>query len=52
MNKNITVKQTLIKPLFSIKSINPKINKINKFLDVYFELKITPEYYSTTVKGI
>lgn len=52
MNKNITVKPTIIKPLISIKSINPKVSKINKFLDVYFELKITPEYYSTTLKGI
>ena len=51
MNKNIVVKPTIIKPFIS-KSINPKISKINKFLAVYYELKITPEYYSTVLKGI
>jgi hypothetical protein len=50
MNKNITVKPTIIKPLIS-KTV-PKVSKINKFLEVYYELKITPEYYSTIVKGI
>jgi hypothetical protein len=52
MNKNITVKPTIIKPLISSKTIKPKVSKINKFLEVYYELKITPEYYSTIVKGI
>ena len=52
MNKNIIVKPTIIKPLISSKSITPKNSKINKFLAVYYELKITPEYYSTVVKGI
>lgn len=51
MNKNIIVKPTIIKPLISSKTI-PKVSKINKFLDVYYELKITPEYYSTIIKGI
>jgi hypothetical protein len=52
MNKNITVKPTIIKPLISVNPELKKPSKINKILDVYYELKITPEYYSTVIKGI
>jgi len=53
MNKNIIVKPTIIKPLISVNSkVEPKVSKINHFLNVYYDLKITPEYYSTIVKGV
>ena len=51
MNK-ITVKPTIIKPLISIKSETKKPSKMNNFLDVYYKLKITPEFYSSVIKGI
>ena len=55
MNKNIIVKPTIIKPLISINSeseLTPKVSKLKQFLSVYYELKITPEYYSTIIKGV
>ena len=52
MNKNIIVKPTIIKPLISVNPELKQPSKINKFLEVYYELKITPEYYSTVIKGI
>ncbi len=52
MNKNIIVKPTIIKPLISATSEIKKVSKLNKFLAVYYELKIGPEYYSSIVKGI
>lgn len=53
MNKNIIVKPTIIKPLISVNSkVEPKVSKMNQFLSVYYDLKITPEFYSTLIKGV
>jgi hypothetical protein len=52
MNKNITVKPTIIKPLISVNPETKKPSKMNNFLDVYYKLKITPEFYSSVIKGV
>jgi len=52
MNKNIIVKPTIIKPLISVTKVEPTVSKINQFFSVYYDLKITPEYYSTIIKGV
>ena len=52
MNKNIIVKPTIIKPLISITKVESKVSKIKQFFSVYYDLKITPEYYSTLIKGV
>ena len=52
MNKNIVVKPTIIKPLISVNSKVEYKVKMNQFLSVYYDLKITPEFYSTLIKGV